>query len=299
MLTASGDQARIFDIETRTCLGVSSIPRESWRTLPDRWQPGYLFNLEPDAEEALAAAACSDGLVRIWSLRTSSRHQFDTNGHDNGGGHGSSVASAAASGLEGLAAVEAHGSMCTGCTFVTGRSHALISVGADGSASLIDTRMWGVTATVQIGVDSPQSGDHDRTGGGWSHVRAMPEPCAGWVLVTGRDGRVVALNVDDWSTVPIFCPSPLRSEEGSRGRGRGGGGLCTAVSPDCRMVLTTGECVECPTSQGLPHWIDKENRGATTNHGADDDHKEEEEEEDVPLWVRNRGLWCPFLSLCR
>lgn len=39
--------------------------------LPARWQPGYIFSAEAQPGGTLVAAACSDGILRIWDSRSS------------------------------------------------------------------------------------------------------------------------------------------------------------------------------------------------------------------------------------
>lgn len=38
--------------------------------LPARWQPGYIFSAEAQPNGTLVAAACSDGILRVWDSRS-------------------------------------------------------------------------------------------------------------------------------------------------------------------------------------------------------------------------------------
>ena len=41
---------------------------------PARWQPGYIFSAKPQPGGSLVATACSDGVMRVWDLRSGQLH---------------------------------------------------------------------------------------------------------------------------------------------------------------------------------------------------------------------------------
>ena len=42
----------------------------SGQAVPTRWQPGYIFSAKIQPGGSLVATACSDGVLRVWDVRT-------------------------------------------------------------------------------------------------------------------------------------------------------------------------------------------------------------------------------------
>ena len=82
VVCAAGDRLHMWDIGggTAACTHAPDPPQDTLNPdkAPDRWAPGYVFDLAvasggPAGAPALAVAPCSDGRARVWSVSAASK----------------------------------------------------------------------------------------------------------------------------------------------------------------------------------------------------------------------------------
>ncbi|DBA84364.1 TPA: hypothetical protein ACH3X2_006216, partial [Trebouxia sp. C0005] len=77
LLTASVDCLFLWDLQSGARLHQASgsqQPQISGQAVPARWRPGYVFSAKSQPGGTLVATACSDGVLRVWDLRSQQLH---------------------------------------------------------------------------------------------------------------------------------------------------------------------------------------------------------------------------------
>ena len=78
-LTATSNQwygleLKMQDLDTSKVEDVTSSAHAAGQAVPARWRPGYVFSAKTQPGGSLVATACSDGVLRVWDLRSQQLH---------------------------------------------------------------------------------------------------------------------------------------------------------------------------------------------------------------------------------
>jgi len=78
-LTATSNQwyaleLRMQDLDTSKAEIVTNSAYAAGQAVPARWRPGYVFSAKTQPGGSLVATACSDGVLRVWDLRSQWLH---------------------------------------------------------------------------------------------------------------------------------------------------------------------------------------------------------------------------------
>ncbi|DBB01735.1 hypothetical protein WJX77_008173 [Trebouxia sp. C0004] len=127
LLTASVDCLFLWDLQSGACLYQapgSQQPQTSGQAVPARWQPGYVFSAKTQPGGSLVATACSDGVLRVWDLRSQQLHT--------------------------VCSLPLHEGMAAACAW-DAHGHCLSSIATNGSITAMDMRtqhtIWCTTAS--------------------------------------------------------------------------------------------------------------------------------------------------------
>ncbi|BDA49586.1 probable WD repeat and SOCS box-containing protein 1 [Coccomyxa sp. Obi] len=121
LATGSSENVYLWDVATATRLSEAGPPSDlrdiaGGGSIPERWQPGYVFSLAAQPEGGkLMAACCSDGSVRAWA------HESD--------------------GLSPVTGVRLHNAMGSAAAWHAD-GHRIAATFIDGSISVLDVRTW-------------------------------------------------------------------------------------------------------------------------------------------------------------
>lgn len=116
LLTASVDCLFLWDLQSGACLHQvpgSQQPQTSGQAVPARWRPGYVFSAKTQPGGTLVATACSDGVLRVWDLRSQQLHT--------------------------VCSLPLHEGMAAACAWDT-YGHCLSSIATNGSITTVDMR---------------------------------------------------------------------------------------------------------------------------------------------------------------
>jgi len=62
------------DLDTSKAEIVTNSAYAAGQAVPARWRPGYVFSAKTQPGGSLVATACSDGVLRVWDLRSQQLH---------------------------------------------------------------------------------------------------------------------------------------------------------------------------------------------------------------------------------